>query len=149
MNAKAKSKGVTAADIKKIALSFPLAEAKLSYGKPAFVVAKKFFTRVRAEDNSLVMIVNSIDQRDMMLELDPKTYFITDHYKNYPSILVRMDRVSPEEVRAMLERRWRQIAPKKLVKGMEEQHNLSSPASARTAREVKGTQAVKKKKSQR
>ncbi|MGH6869868.1 MAG: MmcQ/YjbR family DNA-binding protein [Rhizomicrobium sp.] len=111
--------GVTAADVKTIALSFPLAEAKPSYGKPAFVVAKKFFTRVRAQDASIVLIVDSIDQRDMMLEMDPKTYFITDHYKNYPSILVRMDRVTKDEVRAMLERRWRVIAPKKLLKAME------------------------------
>jgi hypothetical protein len=117
---KTKSRGVTAAQLKKIALSFPEANEKPSYGKPSFFIAKKFFTRLRADDNSLVMIVDGMDSRDMMLELDPKTYHITDHYKDYPAVLVRMERVTPEEVRIMLERRWRKIAPKKLVKLVDE-----------------------------
>jgi hypothetical protein len=116
---KSKARGVTAAQLKKIALAFPEALEKPSYGQPAFFIAKKFFTRLRAQDNSLVMIVDGMDSRDMMLELDPKTYHITDHYKDYPAVLVRMERVTPEEVRIMLERRWRKIAPKKLVKAMD------------------------------
>jgi hypothetical protein len=117
---KPKAHGVTPAQLKKIALSFPEAHEKPSHGKPAYFVAKKFFTRWRAEDNSLVMIVDGMESRDMMLELDPKTYHITDHYKDYPSVLVRMERVTPQEVRVMLERRWRRIAPKKLVKEVDE-----------------------------
>jgi hypothetical protein len=117
---KSKARGVTAAQLKKIALSFPEAQEKSSYGKPAFAVAKKFFTRWRAEDNSLVLVVDGMDSRDMMLELDPRTYHITDHYKDYPTVLVRLERVTPEEVRVMLERRWRKIAPKKLLKARDE-----------------------------
>jgi hypothetical protein len=113
---KKSTKGVTAAQLKKIALSFPEANEKPSYGKPSYFVAKKFFTRLRAEDNSLVFIVDGMDQRDMMLELDPATYHITDHYKDYPAVLVRMERITPEELQTMLERRWRKIAPKKLLK---------------------------------
>ena len=109
------AKGVTAAQLKKIALSFPEASETTSYGKPAFAVGKKFFTRLRAEDNSIVLVVDDMHMRDMMLELDPKTYFITDHYKDYPSVLVRMERITQDELCAMLERRWRKIAPKKLV----------------------------------
>lgn len=111
---------VTPAQFKKIALSFPEALEKPSYGSPAVFIAKKFFTRLRKEDNSLVLVVDGMEHRDMMLELDPKTYHITAHYKDYPAVLVRMERISPEELKIMLERRWRQIAPKKLVKDMDE-----------------------------
>ncbi|MEI9931321.1 MAG: MmcQ/YjbR family DNA-binding protein [Rhizomicrobium sp.] len=132
--AKKPAKGVTAAQLKKIALSFPEAHEKPSYGKPSFFVAKKFFTRLRSEDNSLVIVVDGMDQRDMMLELDPKTYHITDHYKDYPAMLVRMERISPEELHAMLERRWRKIAPKKLVKeSVEGPRRPSRRADARTS----------------
>jgi hypothetical protein len=117
--AKKSAPGVTAAQLKKIALSFPEANEKPSYGKPSFFVAKKFFTRLRSEDNSLVMVVDGMDQRDMMLELDPRTYHITNHYNDYPAVLVRMERITPDELRAMLERRWRKIAPKKLLKKIE------------------------------
>ncbi|HEY2070409.1 MAG TPA: hypothetical protein VGG48_12705 [Rhizomicrobium sp.] len=143
---KAKS-GVTPAQMKKIALSFPEANEKPSYGRPAYFIAKKFFTRLRAEDNSIVMIVDGIDSRDMMLELDPKTYHITDHYKDYPAVLVRMERITPDELKLMLERRWRHIAPKKLIKEIDEKQTLSSPASARSSRvRGKGTQVVKLRK---
>ena len=113
------AKGVTAAQLKKIALSFPEANEKPSYGKPSFFVAKKFFTRLRVEDNSLVFVVDGMDQRDMMLDLDPATYHITDHYKDYPAVLVRMERVTTDELHTMLERRWRKIAPKKVLRALD------------------------------
>ncbi len=108
---------ITEARLKKIALSFPGANESSSYGQPAFKIEKTFFTRLRREDDSIVLIVDSIDERDMMLEADPKTFFITDHYKNHPTVLVRIARIDAETLRAMLERRWRAIAPKKAMKG--------------------------------
>jgi len=110
-----KGKGVTAAEVKKLALSFPEAHEKPSYNRPAFFIAKKFFTRVRSEDASLVMGVEGMETRDMMLELDPETYFITDHYKDWPFILVRLSHITKGELRTMLDRRFRKIAPKKLI----------------------------------
>jgi hypothetical protein len=131
--AKKSAKGVTAAQLKKIALSFPEANEKPSYGKPSYFIAKKFFTRLRKEDNSLVVVVDGMDQRDMMLEMDPTTYHITDHYKDYPAVLVRMDRITPDELRTMLERRWRKIAPKKLLKEIEAAGEPKPKAAKRKA----------------
>src|SRR5437588_9138081 len=92
------------------------AKAPTSYGKSSFLIAGKFFTRLRSEDDSLVLIVGSIDERDMLLESDPEVFHITDHYRNYPAVLARRPLLEPARLRAMLERRWRAIAPKKLVK---------------------------------
>ena len=111
---------ITKADLKKIALSFPGAVESTSYGSPSFKIEKKFFTRLRSEDDSLVWIVDSIDERDSLLEMDPKTYFITDHYKNYPSVLVRISQIDKIMLRRMLERRWKAVASKKLQKAAEE-----------------------------
>jgi len=110
---------ITKADLKKIALSFPGAVESTSYGSPSFKIEKKFFTRLRSEDDSLVWIVDSIDERDSLLEMDPKTYFITDHYKNYPSVLVRISQIDKTMLRRMLERRWKAVASKKLQKAEE------------------------------
>lgn len=110
---------ISKADLRRIALSFPEANEKPSYGKPSFFIAKKFFTRLRDEDASIVWIVDSIDDRDHLLEMDPKTYFITDHYRDYPSVLVRIARIDKTMLRKMLERRFRAIAPKKVLKEMD------------------------------
>jgi hypothetical protein len=107
---------LTKAQVKKIVLSFPGANESTSYGYPSFKIEKKFFTRLRAEDNSLVLFVNSIDERDMLLEAEPALFHITPHYKNYPTVLARISRLDAKTLRGMLERRWRQIAPKRLLK---------------------------------
>ena len=124
---------VTKAQVKQVALSFPGALEKPSYGRPAFFVEKKFFTRLREEDASIVMRVGSIEQRDMMLELDPETYFITDHYKDWPAILVRIAKITPKELRVMLDRRWREIAPKKLVREADDDAPVNQTAAKKKA----------------
>jgi hypothetical protein len=108
--------GVSRAELKRIALAFPATGEGTSYGKPSFLVAGKFFTRLRSEDDSLVLIVGSIDERDMLLESDPALFHITDHYRNYPAVLARRTVIDAATLRGMLERRWRVIAPKKLAK---------------------------------
>jgi hypothetical protein len=123
---------ITEAILRKVALSFPGAKEEPSYGKPAFKIEKKFFTRLRGEDASIVWIVDSIDERDALIEMDPKTYFITDHYRNYPSVLVRIARLNEAMLRKMLERRWRAIAPKKMLKAFDEAQ-AAMPAPVRKA----------------
>jgi hypothetical protein len=124
---------ISKADLRKIALSFPEANEKPSYGKPSFFIAKKFFTRLRDEDASIVWIVGSIDERDHLLEMDPKTYFITEHYRDYPAVLVRIARIDKTMLRKMLERRFRAIAPKKVLKEMDAAAAQKAPAAKRRA----------------
>jgi hypothetical protein len=107
---------LTKAQMKKIVLAFPGTNEKPSYGNPAFFVEKRFFTRHRTEDDSMVLILASIDERDMLLEVDPKLFHITDHYKNYPAVLARMEKLDAKTLRGFLERRWPQIASKTLQK---------------------------------
>jgi hypothetical protein len=116
MKARKQSRGVTKAQLREIALSFPATSEGSSYGKPSFLVSGKFFTRLRSEDDSVVLLVGLIDERDMLIENDPKLFHITYHYRNYPVVLARMWLLDSARLRAMLERRWRAIAPKELVK---------------------------------
>ena len=104
---------ITRAEVARIALSFPNACESTAYGHPAWRIGKKFFTRIREEENSLVVHLNSIDERDMLIESDPRLFHITDHYRNHAMVLARLDRATPALVRGYLERRFRAIATKK------------------------------------
>jgi hypothetical protein len=108
---------VSKAQFEKIALSFEGVEKGSSYGKPSFLLAKKFFTRLRAEDGSIVLFVGSIDEREMLMEVEPAIFHVTAHYKDYPMVLARMAKLDANTLRGMLQRRWAEIAPKKLVRG--------------------------------
>jgi len=120
---------VSKARVKKIVLSFPGAEEGTSYGYPSYKVAGKFFTRLRSEDDSLVMGVSSIDEREMLLEADPEVFHITDHYKNYSYVLVRIGEIDSKTLRGMLDRQWRRIAPKKLQKAGARDADAPMPAA--------------------
>ena len=111
---------MTRDEMREIALSFPGAEEGLSYGRPSFKVNGKFFTRLRAEDESLVLLEVPFDEREMLMEAEPQTFHLTPHYRNYPSVLARLKTLDAGTLRNFLERRWRNVSPKKVVKGWEE-----------------------------
>ncbi len=99
-----------------IAEAFPGVEEGLSYGTPGLKVRGKFLTRLRREDDSLVFLEVSFDERELLLEADPQTFHLTPHYEPYPTILARLSHLDDANVRRFLERRWRKVAPKGLVR---------------------------------
>lgn len=110
-----KRRGLSWAAVRKLALALPGVEEGTAYGTPAVRVRGKFMARLR-EDNESLAVKCGFDERDFRLRADPGTFFVTDHYKGYPAVLVRLDRVSPEVLREVLEEAWRRGAPKSLVK---------------------------------
>ena len=111
---------MTREEVAAIALAFPGCEQGLSYGRPSFKLNGKFFTRIRDEDDSLVLLEVGFDEREMLMEAEPQTFHITPHYKDYPSVLARIETVDPGSLRNFLERRWRKVMPKKLARQYED-----------------------------
>lgn len=99
-----------------IALSFPGVEEGTSYGQPSFKAGGKFLTRIRAEDASAVILEVGFDERELLLEAEPDTFHLTDHYRGYPTVLARLSGLDEATLRGFLERRWRKVMPKKAVK---------------------------------
>jgi len=107
---------MTPADLHALVLTFPQTETGTSHGRPSFKASGRFFTRIRSEDDSVVVYVDSQDHRDMLLEAEPATFHITDHYRNYPIVLARLASVDPIWLRKTLEKRWLKIVPKSVSK---------------------------------
>ena len=112
---------MTPAEMEAIVMAFPGVEKGVSYGSPAYKLNGKFFTRLRRDDQSMVLMEVSLDEREMLMEAEPKTFHITAHYKDYPSVLARIATLHPGSFKNFLERRWRRIAPKTLVKAYEKE----------------------------
>jgi hypothetical protein len=110
---------MTPDEMRDIIMSFPGVEEGMSYGSPAYKVNGKFFTRLRRDDQSVVLVGISFDEREMLMEAEPDTFHTTPHYKDYPSVLARIATLHPGSFRNFLERKWREIAPKKLVREFE------------------------------
>ena len=111
-------RGLTWEDVRRIALSLPGVEEGTSYGMPGFRVAKKFLTRLK-EDGKAFVVKIGMDEREMLMEAEPETFFITEHYRAWPSMLVNLASAREDEVRRLLEQSWRANATKKLLAAYE------------------------------
>jgi hypothetical protein len=100
--------------VRRIVCSFPGVEEGTSYGTPAFTFRNKFLARVR-EDGETLVIKCGFDERDYRIQADPATFFTTEHYNGYPTVLVRLARVSPGDLHDVLEQAWLHSAPRRLV----------------------------------
>lgn len=89
--------------IRKVALSFPGVEEGTSYGTPAFRQKKRLLARLH-QDGQSIMIKLSFEARDHLMRADPETFFITDHYRNTPSVLARRDRLGADDLAKLLAR---------------------------------------------
>ena len=79
-------------DVRKMALAWPEVEDGSSYGTPALKVRKKMLARLKEDGDSLVMPGVPQDERDMLVESQPKVFYFTDHYKDYPYVLIRLSK---------------------------------------------------------
>jgi hypothetical protein len=100
---------VTFESVRQIALSLVNVTEGTSYGTPAFFVKRALFARWRPEIDSLVLRVD-FERRAAMMEEDPETYYITDHYLNYECVLVRLPRMAPDAMADLLRMAWKAAA---------------------------------------
>jgi hypothetical protein len=127
-----KRTGVSRAVMRKLILGFPGVEEGPCYGTPGFRVRGKVLARLW-EDGETLVVKCGDEERDFRLVDDPQTFFVTDHYRGYPSVLVRLKRVGVPVLRAVLERAWQLNAPPRLV----ERRNSSVKARAARTRPAK------------
>ncbi|MGB6875684.1 MAG: MmcQ/YjbR family DNA-binding protein [Candidatus Acidiferrales bacterium] len=92
---------LTFKDARKMALSLDGVEESTSYGTAAFKIRGKLIARLKEDGESLV-VGTTFEEREEMMRADPETYYITDHYLNYPWVLVRLPKVHPDAMRDLL-----------------------------------------------
>ncbi len=99
--------------------NLPGVEAGTSYGTPALKVRGKLFARLK--DPGTLVVHSAPDEKEMLMEVDPKVYFETDHYKGWNAVLVRLNKISTAKLRHRLEQTWRQKASKRLIAEFDKQ----------------------------
>lgn len=92
-----------------LAVALPGAEEGTSWGSPSLKVRGRMFacipTHSSAEQDSLVVCLDYA-QREEMIAAEPEIYYIKEHYRNYPSMLVRLPRIHDDALRDLLRMAW-------------------------------------------
>jgi len=106
----------------KLAKRFPGIEIETSYGTPAIKVKGKFMARLRTEAEGWLAIRCDFVDREMLLQTAPHVFHLTDHYRNYPAILVDLAAIEKDALVDILESAWRMTASKKALREWDEKH---------------------------
>jgi hypothetical protein len=99
--------------VESIGRRLPGVEVTTTWGQPTLKVHGKMFVCIAshksAEPNTLVVMMDFAD-RDGLLEDDPDTYYLKDHYLNYPCVLVRLSRVRADALRDLITGAYRFVS---------------------------------------
>jgi hypothetical protein len=116
-------------DVRRIALALPETSEEISRDLRHWRVKDKGFVWERplrrsdlealgdsAPDGPILGVrVEHLVAKEALLADDPGVYFTTPHFDGYPAVLVRLDRISPEELREAIVEAWLVRAPKRLA----------------------------------
>jgi hypothetical protein len=104
-------------DLRAFALALPGVEEAPSHGGwPVLKVGKQFFMTLKEDGETLVLKIADDFERQFLLDSQPDIYYLTDHYRGWPGLLVRLPPADMDDLRELAERVWRRIAPKRAVK---------------------------------
>ena len=92
-------------EVVEYALGFPGTELSTSYGKPAVRVRGKAFVYPGREQGSFALAVG-LDEKEMLMETEPETFWETPHYRGWPAVLIHYGRPSRERIEMLIERAW-------------------------------------------
>lgn len=99
--------------VESIGRALPDVEVTTTWGQPSLKVRGKMFVCMAAhksaEPNTLVAMMD-FASRDALVEDDPDTYYLKEHYLNYPCVLVRLSRVGADALRDLVTGSYRFVS---------------------------------------
>lgn len=107
---------LTKAEARKVMLAIPGTDERLWFNQPSVFVHDRFLSKTHHKEDAAVLQVGSMEMRDMMLEAEPKLFYITDHYRKFPFVLIRLSALTKTVLKEMLVGRAAQLAAMKPIK---------------------------------
>jgi hypothetical protein len=99
-----------------VGLGLPGVEAATKYdGSPVLKLGGCFMAGLathRSADPNTLVVRASIDEREWLIADAPDTYYLTDYYRAYPLVLVRLSRIDRDALRDLLSVSWRMTSKK-------------------------------------
>jgi len=94
----------TVDDIVRFTRALPDVVESTSYGKPALKRGEKLIFALR--DPESLSMVCSFEDRAALMRDHAGTFYVTEHYLNWPSVIVRLLNADKKVLRAAVTRAW-------------------------------------------
>ena len=105
--------------VTRLATKLPDVDVDRSYGTPALKTKGKLIARLRSEVEGGLALKCELLDREMLLQADSAAFYITDHYADYPMVLINLAKVRWDAMPGLLEGAWRMCATKAAIKRFE------------------------------
>ena len=106
--------------VREIALTLPGIEESTIHGAPSLKVRGKLLAcpaiHSSAEPGTIAVKLD-FDQRARLIAQAPRAYYLTDHYLNHPTVLVRLSQMDRNSLTDLLHMAWRYVSSKKRTSG--------------------------------
>lgn len=107
-------------DVRRLALALPGTSEATSRETPAWTVHDKFFVwdrPLRKADITalgakapkgpiLGVRTSGLEMKEALLASDPRVFFTTPHFDGFPAVLVRLDKISVEDLNDVIVEAW-------------------------------------------
>jgi hypothetical protein len=113
-----------------LGLGLPGVEETTSWGQPTLKAHGKLWVWWSPHEDAPVFKV-PIEEREILIEAEPDTFFVTPHYRGYPLVLVRPEKLDLAWARNNLIRVWRAQAPKRVLEAFDEAQPAPPPRKPR------------------
>jgi hypothetical protein len=102
--------------VSRIGLTLPDVDVRTRYdGSPVLRVDGVFMAGLAAHESAepdTLVVRATPEERDMYIADAPDTYYVTEYYRPYPLVLVRLRRVTPDALHELLSSSRRLTLPK-------------------------------------
>ena len=103
---------LTKAEARKIMLGINGMSEAPYFGKPSVFYGEDFVGRVHNKEEAVALRVGTIEMRDVMLEAEPKLFYITEHYRAWPMLLARISALTAKSLKELMAARVSEIEAK-------------------------------------
>jgi hypothetical protein len=100
--------------VRSTALALPGVQEGVCHGTPAFYVRRKLMLRLWENGETLVVKFPR-EKRAALIRKNPDVFSVTEHYRNYPAVLVNLLAVNRELLGRLIEGAWRLHASRKQI----------------------------------
>ncbi|WP_018183824.1 MmcQ/YjbR family DNA-binding protein [Kaistia granuli] len=108
--------------LKQIFLALPEMREGVTHGTLSFYLGKRFLGRLQDDGTTFALKID-IGDRDMLIAVEPDIFFTNDHFRGYAYVLIRLPRIDADRLAPLVERSWRQSAPKRLAAAFDRERN--------------------------
>lgn len=139
-------RGLTFDDVAAMAAKLPGVEEYVWYRTRALRTGKTSFARLKEDGESLVLLVDGDDAKEMVLASDPRVFFTTPHYDGYPYVLVRLAEATRRDLAPLIAAIAEIAARKKPPRGTSSSRDTGArqPAAKQPAAKKEAKPAARK-----